>query len=149
MPESRDRTPIALAGVLSGFLAVGLLVARVQGPSPAVPSLPDLSGAQIVEIRDASGRPVLTGELRQRTDPMGNVEKDAALFDRRGRRVIGEVEIELPGPSTMGVAQELEVDIIEIDANAKFSLFLDDREVTSFVTDDRGSVDIEIHGSPK
>jgi hypothetical protein len=143
---SHDRMPVALAALLAAFLVVGLAAARL-GPAPpsSVASLPDLSGAQFVEVRDASGRTVLSGEFRERTDPMGNVEKDAALIDRSGRRVIGEIEIEIPGPSALGQEQELEIDIIEIEKNAKHSLFVDDREVAIFTTDDRGSIDMEVH----
>jgi hypothetical protein len=116
---SHDRMPVALAALLAAFLVVGLAAARL-GPAPpsSVASLPD---------------------------PMGNVEKDAALIDRSGRRVIGEIEIEIPGPSALGQEQELEIDIIEIEKNAKHSLFVDDREVAIFTTDDRGSIDMEVH----
>jgi hypothetical protein len=132
---SHDRMPVALAALLAAFLVVGLAAARL-GPAPpsSVASLPDLSGAQFVEVRDASGRTVLSGEFRERTDPMGS-----------GRRVIGEIEIEIPGPSALGQEQELEIDIIEIEKNAKHSLFVDDREVAIFTTDDRGSIDMEVH----
>lgn len=146
---SYDRMPVALAALLAAFLAVGLAVARLgpSAPSP-VASLPDLSGAQFVEVRNAAGRTVLSGAFRDRTDPLGNVEKDAALMDRSGRRVIGEIEIEIPGPGALGQGQELEIDIIEIEHSAKHSLFVDDREVAVFTTDDRGSIDMEVHSLP-
>ena len=140
---------MTLTIVLGVFLVAGLAASRL-GPTATAPAanLPDLSGAQIVEVRDAGGRTVLSGEFRDRTDALGNTEKDVALVDRRGRRVIGEIEIEVPGPSGVNTAQELEIDIIDIDPNAKFALFIDDREVLAFTTDDRGSVDMEVHGTP-
>jgi hypothetical protein len=146
---SYDRMPVALAVLLGAFLVVGLAAARL-GPAPPPPnaSLPDLSGAQLVEVRNAAGRTVLSGEFRDRTDPLGNVEKDAALMDRSGRRVIGEIEIEIPGPTALGQGQELEIDIIEIEKSAKHSLFIDDQEVAVFTTDDRGSIDMEVHALP-
>jgi hypothetical protein len=142
--------PVALAALLAAFLAVGIAAARL-GPAPpsSVASMPDLSSAQFVEVRNAAGRTVLSGEFRDRTDPLGNVEKDAALVDRSGRRVIGEIEIEIPGPSAFGQGQELEIDIIEIEKSAKHSLFVDDREVAVFTTDDRGSIDVEVHSLPQ
>jgi hypothetical protein len=143
-----DRTPVALGALLACFLVAGLVAKRLT-PDQVVtaPALPDLSGAQMVEIRDAGGRTTLSGEFRARTDPLGNVELDAGLVGNRGQRVIGEVEIEIPGPSSMTMEQELEIDIIEVQPSAKFSLYIDDREVTTFVTDDRGSIDIEIHAA--
>ena len=150
MPDTRDKTPVALGVLLSGFLVAGVAAAWVTPKySMAAPGLPDLSGAQIVEIRDANGRTVLSGDFRSRTDALGNIEMDAALVDRRGRRVIGEVEIELPGPNSIVPEQELEIDIIEVEANAKFSVYIDDHEVTTFTTDDRGSIDIEVHATPR
>ena len=141
--------PVALVGLLAVFLAAGLAASRLlPHASTGAASLPDLSGAQLVEVRNATGRTVLSGELRERTDALGNVEKDAALYDRRGRRVIGEIEIELPGPTNMAALQELEIDIIELQPNTKHSVFVDDREVATFTTDDRGSIDIELHSAP-
>lgn len=141
--------PVALAALLAVFLVAGLAASRLlPGVAGDAASLPDLSGAQLVEVRNASGRTVLSGELRDRTDALGNVEKDAALYNRQGRRVIGEIEIELPGPSSMMGLQELEIDIIELEPNAKHSLFVDDREVAVFTTDDRGSIDIELQSGP-
>jgi hypothetical protein len=144
----RDKAPWALAVLLAAFLVAGVAAARLNQYSKAEPGFPDLSGAQIVEIRDARGKTVLSGEFRSRTDALGNIEMDAALRDRGGRRVIGEVEIEIPGPNSIVPEQELEIDIIEVEPNAKFSLYLDDREVTTFTTDDRGSIDIELHATP-
>jgi hypothetical protein len=146
---SYDRIPAALVGLLAVFLAAGM-VASWLSPVAAedAPSLPDLSGAQLVEVRNASGRTILSGEFRERTDALGNIEKDAALVDRRGRRVIGEIEIEIPGPGAMSPAQELEIDVMEIEPNGKHSLFIDDREVATFTTDDRGSIDMRVHAVP-
>jgi len=146
--KTYDRMPLALAVLLFAFLGVGLAVSRLVPQTAPAASLPDLSDAQLVEVRNAAGRTVLSGEFRDRTDPLGNVEKDAALVDRRGRRVIGEVEIEIPGPSALLEGQELEIDIIEIEKSAKHSLFIDDREVVTFITDDRGSIDMEIQSQP-
>jgi hypothetical protein len=113
---------------------------------PTAAELPDLSGAAIVEIRDARGRTVLSGEFRSRTDPLGNEEKDAALTDAKGQQVVGEVEIEIPGPEAANPHQELEIDIIRIAPNGKFSVIIDDREILTFISDDRGSIDVEIQG---
>jgi hypothetical protein len=142
---SYDRMPPALAIVL-GLFAVGGIVAARWSPPPSNPSAAraDLSRAELVEVRDATGRPVLSGEFRERTDAQGNPKRDAALNDRRGRRVIGEIEIVLPGPQSMTNAPVLEVDVIELDANAKYSVYIDDREVASFTADDRGSIDTEL-----
>lgn len=138
-----------LAVVLGLFVVGGIVAARwVPGPTRTSSALTDLSGAQLVEVRDASGRTVLSGEFRERVNAVGNPKRDATLSDRGGRRVIGEIEIELPGPQSMTGAQELEVDIMELAPSSKYAVFIDDREVTTFTTDDRGSVDMEIEFVP-
>jgi hypothetical protein len=140
-----DRIPLSLVAFLGVCIAAGVLAAPyVPDRPPSAAALPDLSGASIVEIRDANGRTVLSGELRSRMDPLGNEEKDAALTDGRGQPVIGEVEIEIPGPEAASQEQELEIDIIRIAPNGKFALFIDDREILTFLSDDRGSIDMEI-----
>jgi hypothetical protein len=143
--NASDRLPLSLVLLLGLFLAAGIAAAPfVPAQQPTAASLPDLSGASIVEIRDAAGRTVLSGEFRTRTDPLGNEEKDAALTDRTGQRVVGEVEVEIPGPEAATPEQELEIDIIRIAPNGKFAVFIDDREVLTLMSDDRGSVDLEI-----
>jgi hypothetical protein len=144
-----DRMPAALVGLLAAFLVAGLLASRlVPAAGEAGSTLPDLSQAQLVEIRDARGRTVLSGEFREREDPLGNITRDAGLVDRPGHHVIGEIEINIPGPHSIAPGQELEIDIIEMKPNAKYSLFIDDREIATFTTDDRGSIDMEIHAAP-
>jgi hypothetical protein len=148
MPEaSSDRMPFSLLLFLALCITAGVMAAPYVPERPAgLAELPDLSDATIVEIRDSSGRTVLSGEFRSHTDPLGNEEKDAALTDRKGQEVVGEVEIEIPGPDSADRQQELEIDIIRVAPNGKFSVFIDDREVLTFMSDDRGSIDIEIQG---
>jgi hypothetical protein len=147
-PQAYDRIPLALIALLATFLGVGLAVARlVPVTATATSSLPDLSSAQFVEVRDASGRTVLSGEFRERVDALGNVEKDAALVERGGRHVIGEIEIGIPGPTAMLSGQELDIDIIELRPNTKHSIVIDDREVAALTADDRGSIDVKVHAT--
>lgn len=148
--QGYDRIPLALVGLLAMFLVLGLAAASRFGTvTPKdTDSLPDLSSAQLVEVRDASGRTVLSGEFRERADPLGNVERDAALVERGGRHVIGEIEIGIPGPTALTSGQELDIDIIELQPNVKHSIFIDDREVAALMADDRGSIDVKLHSQP-
>ena len=132
--------------VLSGLLIAGGLATRLGGSQrPAAPlALGDVSEAQIVEIRDGGGDTIVSGEFRSRVDALGNTEKDAALTDHRGQRVVGEVELEIPGPQQTHRRPELEVDIMGLPANQTFAVAIDDRIVATFRTDDRGSFDQEI-----
>jgi len=143
-----DRIPLALVTLLAVFLAVGVAASRFgSADRPSTETLPDLSTAQLVEVRDASGRTVLSGEFREREDALGNIEKDAALVERGGRHVIGEIEIGIPGPAAMMSGQELDIDIIELQPNTKHSIVIDDREVAALTADDRGSIDVKVHST--
>jgi len=138
---------MALLFVVCGLLmAGGVAFALVSGPphTARVVELGDVSGADLVEIRDHRGVTVLSGEFRSRVDALGNTEKDAALLDRGGRRVVGEVELELPARGRENRRPEIEVDIMDLAPRQAFTVAVDDRVVATFTTDDRGSVDMEV-----
>lgn len=144
-PQAR-RTIIELIAFSLLVIAAGLVLQAVSpdtrrhGPI----GLGDLTTAQIVEIRDSSGSVALSGEFRTRVDALGNTEKDADLTNQRGRTVIGEVEIELPAPGRDHLRPELEVDVINLQPRQRYFVAIDDRIVGTFMTDDRGSVDLEL-----
>jgi hypothetical protein len=127
--------------LIAGGAAWTARTSRIEAPTFL---LGDVSESHLVEIRDARGSSVLSGEFRSRSDAVGNTEKDAGLFDRSGRRVIGEIEIEVPAPGRENRRPELEVDVIGLAPRQTFSIVIDDRIVGRFVTDDRGSVDMEL-----
>ncbi len=143
MERQARRLFLTLITVCGLFLAVGVALGSEPRARPPL-ALGDLSDAQIVEIRDAAGATILSGEFRLRIDSLGNVERDAALTDRSGANVIGEVEVDIPAAGAPDGHQELEVDIIRLAPRASFMVVIDDRPVAAFDTDDRGSVDIEI-----
>lgn len=128
--------------MMSGGLAMNAAI----GPraTAQVVALGDMSAATLVEIRDQRGAVALSGEFRSRVDSLGNTEKDAELTDQQGRTVIGEVELEIPAPTREHRRVELEVDIIHLRPRERYTVVIDDRTVGVFVTDDRGSVDLEL-----
>ena len=127
-------------------MAGGMILAAITGTNtaPSAMVLGDVSEAHIVEIRDRRGLAVVSGEFRSRVDALGNTEKDAALTDRQGRTVIGEVEIEIPAPTREHRRAELEVDVMGLPPRETFTVVVDDRTVGAFTTDDRGSFDMEL-----
>ena len=63
--------------------------------------------------------------------------------------MIGEVELEIPAPSRENRRTELEVDIMGLPPRGIFTVVIDDRVVSTFAADDRGSVDMELQeGEP-
>ena len=148
LDRANERKAMALLFLVCGLLmAGGVVFALVVGTPQTTPAveLGDVSAADVVEIRDQRGVTVLSGEFRSRVDALGNTEKDAALLDRGGRRVVGEVELELPARGRENRRPELEVDIMDLAPRQAFTVAVDDRVVATFTTDDRGSVDMEFH----
>jgi hypothetical protein len=141
---SDDAKLLALMVLLCGsVIAIGMTLSqKTPAVSPFV--LGDISEAHIVEIRDERGAAVLSGEFRSRVDGIGNTELDAQLRDQRDRRVIGEVELEIPARGRTHLRPELEVDIMGLPARQRFVVVIDDRIVGTFVADDRGSADFEL-----
>ncbi len=137
---------VLLASICGLLIAAGVAIPILSGArtAPSALALGDVSEAHIVEIRNQRGEAVVSGEFRSRVDALGNTEKDAALIDRRGRTVIGEVELEIPAPNRQDRRVELEVDIIGLPGRETFAVVIDDRPVGTFTTDDRGSIDMEL-----
>lgn len=145
--SNERRSLLLLLGGCAALLVLSLGLnsfGTIGRSSEAGLRLGDAAEAQIVEIRDHRGVAVMSGEFRTRQDSLSNTEKDAALMDRQGRRVLGEVEVEIPAPGREDRRPELEVDIIGLPANETFTVAIDDRQIASFTTDDRGSIDVEL-----
>jgi hypothetical protein len=145
--RSSERRLLGLLGGICGVLIISgtaMPILTGEHTSPPAIALGDVSEAQIVEIRNRRGQTLVSGEFRSRVDALGNTEKDAALTDRRGRAVIGEVEIEIPALLREDRQTELEVDVLGLPPRETFGLFIDDRIVATFTTDDRGSIDMEL-----
>jgi hypothetical protein len=141
------------AKTLGGLLCLALVFALpawwLTPDAAGVSSrLGDMSDATFAEVRTAAGTVVMSGEFRNRVDPLGNVEKDAALLGSEREQVIGEIEIEIPRRDAADQRQELEVDIISLQPRSTYHVIINDRPVAAFTTDDRGSVDVEFQSVP-
>jgi hypothetical protein len=144
--DSERKVIRSMAVMCLGIVVAGAMfsMGTRASTSPRPIHLGNISAADIVEIRTEGGEPVLFGEFRSQVNSLGTVEKDAGLIDHRGRKVIGEVELEIPASTRVDRQPELEVDIIGLPPRQRFVIVIDDREVGTFTTDDRGSVDMEL-----
>lgn len=141
------RMLLVMTGVLAPMVIAGWIVHASVDPPPAAAAaatLSEVADGHLVEIRDTNGSVVLSGEFRSRVDSVGNTEKDAELVGPQGQTVIGEVELEIPGPGRDHLRPELEVDVIHLRPNHRYTVVVDDRTVGQFLTDDRGSADLEL-----
>jgi hypothetical protein len=141
------RMAITLYALLLPLVIAGFAVQAAVDIPPALAvsaSLSEVMNGDLVEIRDSGGAVVLSGEFRSRVDSLGNTEKDAELTDQNRRTVIGEVELDIPAAGREHRRPELEVDIIHLQPRQRYTVVIDDRAVGTFLTDDRGSVDMEL-----
>lgn len=146
-PQSTRRLAFVLIGTLLPMVLAAFVVhAATDAPPDATVSglLSDAANGHLVEIRDARDAVVLSGEFRSRVDALGNTEKDAELTSQQGEKVIGEVELEIPAKGREHRRPEIEVDVIHLQPRSRYSIVIDDRRVATFVTDDRGSADMEL-----
>ena len=146
-PRAERRMALKLCALLLPLLALGVMVHAALEPQPAAvisASLSESADADLVEIRDARGAVLLSAEFRSRVDSLGNIEKDAELTDQKGETVIGEVELEFPAAGREHRRPELEVDVINLQPRQRYTVVIDDRTVGTFLTDDRGSADLEL-----
>ena len=135
---------LSILGIVGTLLFAAWVMAPSSENSPAPIGPVDLTDATFVEIRTLDGKVVMSGELRNHVNPLGGVEKDAALLGPHQERVIGEIEIEIPRPNSPNPQQELEVDIISLQPRTTYDVVVNDRPALRFTTDDRGSVDMEV-----
>jgi hypothetical protein len=146
MSDDNDVSSRMLLGIMSVVapcLGLAWWVASATAGPGAAAQFRDLSDAAFVEIRTFDGQVVMSGELRDRIDPSGGVEKDAALMGAELDQVVGEIEIEIPREGASDQRQELEVDVISLKPFTAYRIFVNDVEAATFTTDDRGSVDVE------
>ena len=146
MSDDNDVSSRMLLGIMSVVvpcLGLAWWVASATAGSGAAAQFQDLSHAAFVEIRTLDGEVVMSGDLRDRVDPSGGVEKDAALMGADLDQVVGEIEIEIPRQGASDQRQELEVDVISLRPSTSYRIFVNDLQAATFTTDDRGSVDVE------
>jgi hypothetical protein len=97
--SSERRMTVTLYSIFLPMVVAGLIVhASVEPPAAAAISatLSEVADGHLVEIRDAGGAVVLSGEFRSRVDSLGNTEKDAELTDQQGRTVAGRRDVAGP-----------------------------------------------------
>jgi len=99
---------------------------RIKGALPAGISLTD---AKLVEIRDDSGKVVLSGTFSDFAAPLTSNDRASKS------KGLAEIEIEKAGS---GTKQEIEVEVENLPGLATFKLVVDGSEVATFTTSKAG-----------
>lgn len=124
---------LQLSLVLLALTVIAASVA-VSYPQRIVQSLPpalnQLSEAKLVEIKDAAGQVVLSGEFTTTSDTAKELERTATLSGAGTAK--GKAEIELLKSGDTFAKQELEVSLQGLATTGDFKLIVDGAEVIAF-----------------
>lgn len=115
---------------------------RIEQPLP--PALSRLSDAKLVEVKDATGRVILTGSFATTSETKKEIERTAALtgsgVDPDAK---GKAEIELMKKNDMIAEQELEMAVERLAPTASFKFYVDGNEVITFTTNKSGKASMK------
>jgi hypothetical protein len=104
---------------------------RIQKP---LPPATDLQQAQVIEIRNESGIPVLKGTFMTKEDKPNEIEREAKLTGAG----TGSAEIEVSKKDGQVKDQELELELARLLYSAPYTLHIDNKEVFAFSADSHG-----------
>lgn len=138
--------------LLCGYAAFAVIrsgnkVQKVKHDLPA--SVNNLAAAKLVEIKDATGQLILSGNFIAENKQGGDIEGKALLTGigiNTGAK--GEAEFEVSRNKNGGTEEELEVSVRKLTPSTSFSLFVDGRQVATFSTNLRGAAELEMKDAP-
>ena len=138
--------------LLCGYAAFAVIrtsnkVQEVKLPLPS--SVSDLAAAKLVEIKDAAGQIVLSGNFIAENKRNGDVEGKALLTGTGINAMAkGEAEFEVSTNRNGGKEKELEVSVRRLAPGTSFSMFVDGQQVATFTTNQRGAAELEMKDAP-
>ena len=135
---------------LFAFAAINVLSSDVHEVKQALPAnIGNLSEVRSVEIQDAGGQVILSGNFGDAKQGRKELEREAVLTATNVMpKARGVAEIEIKTNDASFTEQELELSVKYLSAGAKFNLFLDGREVASFTTNHQGKAELEFTNKP-
>jgi hypothetical protein len=150
----RVKMVLPLVGMLllCGYAAFAVIrsgnkVQEVKQPLPS--SVGDLAAAKLVEIKDAAGQIVLSGNFVVENKQDGDVEGKALLTGTGINATMkGEAEFEVSTNRNGVTEKELEISVRKLAPGTSFSLFVDGQQVATFSTNQRGAAELEMKDAP-
>jgi len=123
---------------------------EVQEVKQLLPSsVGDLAGAKLVEIKDAAGQVVLSGNFVVENKRSGDVEGKALLtgtgINATGN---GEAEFEVSKNRKGTTEKELEVSVRLLAPGTSYGMFVDGQQVATFSTNHQGAAELEMTDRP-
>jgi hypothetical protein len=142
--------PVVGMFLLFGYVALAVVRSRTDEIKlPLPPFLHDLAAVRLVEIRDAGGQVVLSGNFTTMTEKDGDLEGETPLTATGvDADAVGRAEVEVSTVKYGAVDKELEVSVRDLAPGTTFNLFVDGQQAASFTTDQRGAAELEMTNSP-
>lgn len=136
--------------LILAFATIKVLSSDVHEVKQALPShISNLSEVKSVEIKDANGQLILSGNFGNATQDGKELEREAVLA---ATTVIpaatGVAEIEISTGKASFIEQELELSVKHLSAGTIFHLFVDSQEVAPFKTNHEGKAELEFTNKP-
>jgi hypothetical protein len=144
--------PVVGMLLLCGYATLAVIrsgnkVEEVKQPLPS--SIGDLAAAKVVEIKDAAGQIVLSGNFVARNERDGDVEGKALLTGTASNAAAqGEAEFEISTNKNGATERELEVSVRKLAPGTSFGMFVDGQQIATFSTDQRGAAELEMKDAP-
>ena len=129
-------------------IAVNSAGLTAQTRDTSIPSaIGDLNTAQLVEVRDLSGKVLLNGTLKTESTKASEIEREADLVSPDGGKGEGEVSVEVERKEKNGTVEtkdEIELEVKHLPGVTECELFIDGVRVGSFVTSKSGKAEMEL-----
>ena len=104
----------------------------------------DLSVGKVIEVRDSNGTAVLCAPLEKKPAEENEYESEAKLIGcGAGTKATGESEVETKKLAT-GLDQEVELTVVGLPPETKYSIYIDKTLVGTFQTDKDGAAEVEL-----
>jgi hypothetical protein len=132
----------SIAGLVLTVAIAVIAVVRLSGQAGS-PVTGDFRNATVVEVKDAQGQTLLTGNFVAADADKGEVERLAKLQPvTAGATLSGEAEVEYQTDSPE--TQEVELSARGLTAGAQVTLVIDGNAVTTATADSKGRVSVEL-----
>ena len=136
---STIRKMVPVAGLFAVIGGAGYMVAQLGAQANVTGNF---TNAAVAEIRDAQGRAVLQGEFAVSPEDDDDIERKATLKPTGlDADAAGEAEVEWP---KAGGPQEIEFSATGLEPGAKFTCWIDGREIATVTADTKGKAEVAL-----
>jgi hypothetical protein len=111
------------------------------------PVLNRLPKARLIEVKDQGGQVLLSGEFKNASETLKELERSATLTGAGRARCLAEIDLVKSGDSFS--KRELEVALERLAAAGDFKLYVDVAEVIAFKADKGGKATMKFTGVKK